>query len=1076
MPPLNRHRFGEIKAAPALARQCLAASLVCALSARAAVPGTQFTPCDLSAVVNRSHVRAPFYPGETENFGWLKPGLMKVVVDARRGPEGPVPFQVLDPAGNHGRSLIVTGGSRNDFPRRFRIPLFRSGVRRVFLLGLAGGWVSAAKQGAPLAEISLRFDNGSELRKVLRAGIEVDDWLRHTATHAVPATAQAPGGAGPHADVLAIDIPALQQDRVLTWLVLDDRDPAVSLTLFAVTVEELPGPDGDARRTAAVQHEIARLAPAVEKQLEKSIAALHRNGFKAEAVEFKRRLVRLRASLERSEPGPPEALASILSRLERLADSATLLTRKRRFTRKPDPAAPTFPAPADYMVLLNRFPLWAERGWHDGYRGNPELGWFGQGGNAENSLRTLANFIFVYCLLATDALYDPTPSGVTRDNLLRHARAAIRYMTRTHVTGDMPCNNGRPWGNHWQSAWWTAKMAAGVQLLGDRLSLWDKKAVKRVIVHEADRHLVRRAPSGLRYDTKAEENAWDSEILAWASGLYPDHPHAPAWERKAREFFMNTLSVAADRTDATLVDGRPVRDQVYTRNVHPDFTIENHGAYHFGYMACPLHSLTWAWNAYVRTGRRPPKALFHHFRDVWSVARRTALYNGRFAYLGGKDWARYAYGLYFIMPPLVLLGNEFGDADARLLEKLRFIAFEREQRSNGDGSFFGDRFTHNVMRGWPSEYETDTACLLALCRLMHRGRPLIAPSTLESFQRRMTGVLSSRSCEWTLARTPRAFAAFSWRTLDRTRQMALFIPANCDDMAEWAPDNLLGNLRIRGENARKRSIEYRERLGPVAFTTTGVIRRRLHGEASTAASQFLCFAALPARNTAILIDLCVADRDIVVDGRAGLDFRLPNDVFNRNTRTLTRAGGRTRLRGVGGTPRKITAVTSWLNVDDRLGFVCLGNDRLTVHDAAARNAPWASLLCERITWDEHPGPETFRAGDRIRRLAFVLVAGNAEVTRACADESLLIETSPAETSVAVASALPDGGRVVVVANFADTAQDVRVNCPPKFRKGMTGPGTRFEAGQVRVSVPPLSAAVFPPTAIAAKMAPSSAHQ
>ncbi|NOY82985.1 MAG: hypothetical protein GXP31_18460 [Kiritimatiellaeota bacterium] len=1066
MPP-NRHRFGKQKAAPALTQQILAAAALACLVPSEAEPVTQYTSCDLSAVFNRSHLHAPFYRGEAEDFGWLKPGVLKVAVPSRRGREISVPFRILDPAGNNDKSLIVTGGRKNDFPDCFRVPIFRAGVRRVYVLGLAGGWVGP-ERGTPLGDVTLRFDDGSELRKMLRAGIEIDDWVRHTATGAALAVARGPGRAGPHADVLAIDVPDSQRSRVLTWLVLDDRDPAVSLTLFAVTVEEAPPPDADRRRTAAARREVARLAPVLEQRMEKSVAALRRNGFEAEATQFERTFAQLRVSLEKPGPVSPEALVAVLPRIERLADSATRLTRKRRFSRKPDPTAPTFPAPSDYMIVLNRFPLWAERGWHDGYRGDPKLGWFGQGGNGENSLRTLANFVFVYCLLATDALYDPTPSGVSRDDLLHHARAAIRYMTRTHVSGDLPCNNGKPWGNHWQSAWWTAKMAAGVQLLGDRLSPREKAAVKRVVTHEADRHLARPAPSGLRNDTKAEENAWDSEILAWASGLYPEHPHASAWERKAREFFINTLSVAADRTDATLVDGRPVRDQVYTQNVHPEFTIENHGAYHFGYMACPLHSLTWAWNAYVRTGRRPPQALFHHFRDVWNTIRHTALYNGRFAYLGGKDWARYAYGLYFVMPPLVLLGNEFGDADARLLERQRFRTFEWEQRGNGDGGFFGDRFTHDAVRGWPSEYETDAACLLALCRLMHRGRLLIAPSTPESFQQSVTGVFSSRSCEWTLARTPKAFAAFSWRTLDRVHQMGIFVPAGCDDMAEWAPDNLLGSLRIRGENLRERTVEHRERLGPVAFTTAGVIQHRIRG--TVAATRSLCFAALPTHGAAVLIDFCVANRDIIVDGRAGLDFRLPNDIFNGNSRTLTWSGGHTRLRGVGGTPHKIAAVTPWLNVDGKLGLVCLGNDRLTIHDVTARNAPWASLLCERIAWDEHFGPETFRAGDRLRRLAFVLVAGDALATRACAAESRLLETVPADTSVAVAVTLPAGGPVVVVANFANRPQDVRLNCPPKLRTWMTGPETSVETGQVRVRVPPRSATVFSP-AVSTEKAP-----
>ena len=171
--------------------------------------------------------------------------------------------------------------------------------------------------------------------------------------------------------------------------------------------------------------------------------------------------------------------------------------------------------------------------------------------------------------------------------------------------------------------------------------------------------------------------------------MYPTHPNAEKWLAKAQELFMNTFSVEADSSDTTLVDGKPVNQWVYTTNAHPDFTLEGHGAYQFDYIAVPLHSLAWAYYAFVSNGQAVPQSLFHHLTDVWDTLKRTHLFSGRFAYFQGKDWGRHVYGPYFILPALVLLENEFGDPDARLIEQLRFRALVWEQQQNGNGSIFG---------------------------------------------------------------------------------------------------------------------------------------------------------------------------------------------------------------------------------------------------------------------------------------------------------------------------------------------------------------------------------------------------
>ncbi|UCH36260.1 MAG: hypothetical protein JSV65_07875 [Armatimonadota bacterium] len=451
----------------------------------------------------------------------------------------------------------------------------------------------------------------------------------------------------------------------------------------------------------------------------------------------------------------------------------------------------------DYMRILSRFPIYAERGWHDNYQGFEGVGYFGDGESDENGQRTLANFILTYALLATEPGYDAAVSGMSQARIAEHALAAIRYWMRTHLTQDLKCTDGRPWGHHWQSSWWTSKALTGADLLWDRLSESERTRLAEVVSSEADRLCYIEIPTGEYGDTKSEENAWYSETLAWAICLYPQHPHAAMWRERFNAFCMNTLSVAADLNDASAVEGRRVAEWVAGANIHSDFTIENHGFFHICYMACPLHSLAWDVYVFRRFGHEPPPPVFHHVRDVWETLRRFALWEGRFAYVGGKDWPRYAYGLYFMIPALVVQQQYHGDATARLIETQRVAAFEFEQCHWADGSFFSGRFTHGVMGGWPAEWNSDCACMLGMAYLLHKQADhWPQPASAAQLDEAAGGVLLSRESGQVSLRGANRFAGVSYRARGGPLQVT-FGARGAEDMMEW-DTNLNGRYTAAG--------------------------------------------------------------------------------------------------------------------------------------------------------------------------------------------------------------------------------------------------------------------------------------
>ncbi len=669
---------------------------------------------------------------------------------------------------------------------------------------------------------------------------------------------------------------------------------------------------------------------------------------------------------------------------------------------------PNMPTDADYLRVLSAMPRYGERGFHShddgGLRGH-----FADGGSEENGLRTNGSYLFTTALLASDPGYDAAIGGVSQDQLLARARAVLCYMLDGHRTGSGTCADGQQWGGAWQSAWWTTKMAQGAQLIWDELDEAEQAGVERVVSFEAERHAGRIVPTGLTGDTKAEENAWDAEILATAQSLFPDHGRAAAWRSQLVEHAFNTLSVSQDRFDARVVEGRVVRDAVYSVNLYSDFMLDNHGSAHFCYIASPLASIAWSYHALRRAGQPVPEALFHHVQDLWTAAKPLFLGN-RFAYIAGKDWARYTYGQYFIVPALVMLQDRYADGDARSMEAARFAALAEEQQHNDDGSFFGERVTHNEFFGQSAKYETDCYAMLGLAYRLRRDlQPEVAPSTPERLAEGVYRTHVSPESHTCYAHTPEVFASFSMRSLTSDWPMALFIPAGMDDLAEWAESNLMGEVKLWQEPHAVTITQMRQQSAGFHVQATLCYRAAGH-------EQFvheLDYAFDAERAQARIHSRFVARRRVMIGVCRGLNLHVVNDRFNGSQRTYEFDGGRHVARfdpaaRAGLLPRrapsiahrlsrglarvsdvgsKVTRTPSrWLNIDGRLGIIQLDGRRgFAIRETDGREA--CGVNWNQVFTDDGRG-RPFRAepDEVLLDTRVLLHCGDASATSALAVE------------------------------------------------------------------------------------------
>lgn len=655
-----------------------------------------------------------------------------------------------------------------------------------------------------------------------------------------------------------------------------------------------------------------------------------------------------------------------------------------------------FSEEAALRELLARFPTYMENAW---VQIDQERGYFGDGGNGEDGIRTNANVAFAAAVIASHPeKFDIGES--TGSKMLDRCRSSLNYLTGAHKTGDRHCANGRKWGLEWQSAWWAAKLACAARLIWPELTLRERKSVERLVVAEANRQLTRIVPSGLHLDTKAEENAWDAEILCSALALLPDHKERTAWRDKLIEFSANVFSTPQDRTNTGMLDGRRISDLVYTCNLHGDFSLENHGAYHFCYVASPLLSKAWCAYTLMTSDEPVPEALFHNVEQVWTLAEKTFLTN-RFAYIGGQDWARYSYGEYFIIPALTFIDTNLKTQRAVEILQARLNCLLLEARRNPDGSFFGTRFTNGKFGGQYGKYETDCFCCIGLAWLLRQPGPT-DPSVRSELSPRAPFNHVSPEGQFCFRRSPDYFFSFSWTTLEDSVPNVSFAPLASDDLCEWNSGNMVGTvgLPFTPVTIGVRAMQCDDR----SMRVEGVqLARSRRGRPLVEHFFNLC---LDFQHGQLKIRSKYVSRSrLWLATVTGVNLAFPNDIFNNNIRTISFQHGSLELRTdpckhqtrsqqnlAQRICRRVLRLfgwdgsivnelkTNWINVDNTLGIILPREDRISIRHFRNRSAPWGSLFLVRVEAPERITRLLVPSGSVLFDTDLVVHLGSKEMT------------------------------------------------------------------------------------------------
>lgn len=623
-----------------------------------------------------------------------------------------------------------------------------------------------------------------------------------------------------------------------------------------------------------------------------------------------------------------------------------------------------------YYRLLNRYVRYARplvREWP----AEPGARFHKRDGSKEHDVRQNATVAAALAVLCEYGSFDEREAGATREQVRADTVALVRYLAVTHAANFLPTGDGKPWGDHWQSAHWTCFAGHAAWLVWERLPDDTRVMVARMVAHEANRFNDRPPDDGKWRDTKAEENAWNSGVPALACSMFPQHPNAALWRERAIVYMINAFTVPADHVDARIVDGKPVKDRVTTVCLHDDFTLENHRRVHPDYLSTFTLNLR---NALLfQMGGHPiPEASFHNVPAVYGVLAHLTAPNGSLFYVNGQDWWPHRHDLSLMVGGLV--GVLMQDRQAAFMERSALAWLRRLH-----GRFDNGRGFHPHEFSYPN-LEEEMMMRYAELYLLHRmlgdgPRPI----SRSAFERAQAGVRVFDAGGFVTHRNADKFASFAWVN----GAMGLVYPRSDTWFTAPHERSLVGRLAVAGAKDTPPVMESKQviplqtrRAGEV--DGFGFVGRFARCEGRV--EQRVAMISLPGEPVVYVEQLRARENVDVQEVATGLFAVLNEDArpITRNELRVWTAAGRTILRGaVEEPPKRHVWETPWVNIDDRLGVAAWGGGRMTYQENHVYER--ARLQQELAAhWRTDIGPR--RAGERISQ-AVVGLLPNARHTR-----------------------------------------------------------------------------------------------
>ena len=234
------------------------------------------------------------------------------------------------------------------------------------------------------------------------------------------------------------------------------------------------------------------------------------------------------------------------------------------------------------------------------------------GGNTEHFIRhPAAMSLGLSTSLAFD-LYDADVTGIPINQAEEKTKLLIASLAYNHKA-----NTAGGWGSHWQSAHWAHFAGFAGWLLWDDFSETEQEYIRKMVEYEANRFINKpvpywKNPDGTENhdgDTKAEENAWNAQVLQLATAMMTNHKNWDLWMEAQIELMISAAARPSDLNNETVYHGKPILEWINGYNINEDGTAINHGFLHPDYMEFIVFNNTAAITATL-ANQSTPKAAF----------------------------------------------------------------------------------------------------------------------------------------------------------------------------------------------------------------------------------------------------------------------------------------------------------------------------------------------------------------------------------------------------------------------------------------------------------------------------------
>jgi len=655
------------------------------------------------------------------------------------------------------------------------------------------------------------------------------------------------------------------------------------------------------------------------------------------------------------------------------------------------------------LTLLNNWAKASENYWST-IPGHPEWGVYGTGYNGWG-VQTTQKYL---AALAALAHYGNNAPGIDVEWAKDRALAALRFNLASHTSGEFHCTDNSQWGHTWISALGIERMMFGVHLLQPHFTDQDKEALQKVLISEAD-WLLTNYHRGKEIGIKAgqwnnsgcndpESNIWNGALLWRVAQMYPFHQNADDWKERAHCFLINGVSIPDDAQDTKTIGGKPVCERYIGANFFPNYALDHHGYLNVGYIIICASNAAMLHFDLKTAGLKRPESLDHHQADLWKVLRRMIFADGRLARIGGDTRVRYTYCQEYLLPALLYAGDQLNDEHALSLAESQLELIQKEADDAGDGSFYGNRL-RELKKQSPHYYtrlESDRACALAML-LAYQDFVESPAKPQQPFEQSVRGSWCEPEHGAALHRSETRFASFSWRAFGLAQGLCL--PPDDGHLAEWE-HNLAGSVEFvnhpQDTKNHRRLENYHIDEFAGGFITCGKIIEGVDvsmaegWRGTDSAIHQIAFAALPDGHTVIGLQHCrMNDRRGYVAQVKGMQFNLPNDLYNEYSRELITGSDKSTFTSPPLTEECFSLSGKWTNIENKIGLVGLyGADNFTIHRHPERRAgALQSLFTEEICFPGIIETMKFEANE------IILDAGWAVISSADADAAKYFYTA-----------------------------------------------------------------------------------